>query len=95
VPNGRLPINVCVRCGKSRFSKHAAFSSLTQTANLRLRHACHDWPKQLSLPHPRETRRWWNGRNYKTKGAKLYRFVALKFLPDEVANDPRSLPFPA
>ena len=49
------------------------------------------WQNHLSLPHRRETRRRRYGRGVQSQDVKLGRFVALKFLPDDVAKNPQAL----
>jgi serine/threonine protein kinase len=45
----------------------------------------------IALPHRRKTRRWRHGYRLQAEDVKLGRFVALKFLPDDVAKDPQAL----
>jgi hypothetical protein len=52
----------------------------------------HDWADHLALPHPREAGRWRDGRGLQGRGHHARRFVALKFLPDEVSKDPFNQP---
>ena len=44
----------------------------------------HGWPDNFALPHPREARWRWNGYRLQGRDTRLDRFVALKFLPNNV-----------
>ena len=52
--------------------------------------AC-DRPDHFALPRPRKIGRRRHGRGLQGEDLELGRFVALKFLPDDVAHDPQAL----
>ena len=49
---------------------------------------CHDRPDHLPLSHPGEARWRWDGCGHEAEDLRLHRHVALKFLPEELENDP-------
>jgi len=54
-----------------------------------------DRQNHLALPHRREAGRRWDGCGLQGEDAFLGRFVALKFLPEDVAQDPQGLNDPS
>ena len=51
----------------------------------------HPRPHDFPLPHPGKNRWRRDGCGLQSRGSRLHRFVALKFLPQDVARDPQAL----